>query len=806
MPVYYQENGALVDRTPVERSSSAREFMQPLVRQWLDLVKEAEKSKEPFNMVAYQCDSFFSKQSGFMWKEQYRNEYIGPGIQPPKFMVTINKAFELVALFGPYLFWKYPQVFIQTPEPLEFSPEVLGDPNDPSVQQFFQQAVGEIQREQAVSDLRNRMMEKYLNYAQREQPGGGLKTHVEVAITEALVKGRSCLWIEGYNPPGSNRNLTMSRWRSVDDLLIDPDARDPFLEDAKFIILVHDDASSDLERMFQLPKGYMRGRGDYASNGSRSKYSFRAAKDKAGHRDRKIWYEIWSKGGVGNRLTGEDRADQIISPSLLNAFDDVVGDYAYLCVTEGVPFPLNAPSYFFRDSDTNEPLATDDEVRAMFQWRAANYGPPFPCHLDGRWPVALLDFYRTYASSWPIAPLAPALGELTILNILAATFTEQSYENRKRIIAYLESCAKDVKSALNSTDSTVMIALNDLAQKSISDVIQFLDRPEANTDLREAIPFIERLFEQRTGLNEFMYAMQSTQDRTARGVAAKEEKASIRPEKMSQDVAHWLTQRAELEKFLAGWTVKGQDLLPLLGNYGAMFWDRLIAEEDPEVTVREMRCTVEANDHRKPNQQRLLDNMQQSLQFLLPVMQQYAIDTGDTGPLNEFLASMNKAMEDKIMPQLGPWRPEPDEMQMQAQQMQMELEQAKLQADVQKAQAGVQKAQVDAQKAQVEMAATMNTTGIEAQQKQMELGFDAATHQQDLQQSDERHVQELTQDQQRFALDFQQAQAEQALKLQASRLQTADKIAAGRAQAEIKTQAAKQQAKAKPKPTAKAKK
>jgi len=794
MPTYYQNEatGALLDRPRVEpRSSSAREFLEPLVKQWVDgMIPAAREAKKAFNTIAFQCDSFFSKQSGFMWKDAYKSDYIGKDIQTPKFMVTINKAFELVALFGPYLFWKYPQVFIQTPESLEYTPELFGDPNDEQVQQIYQQVMQQQQADKARADMRNKMMEMYLNYSQKEQPGGGLKSHVEVAITEALVKGRSCLWVEGYQFPGSQRRLTQSRWRTVDDLYIDPDARCPFLTDAKFIILEHDDDCRDVERKFDLPRNYLKGRGDYASAGNRANSkTTREARKQEGQRDRKIWYEIWSKGGVGTRLTGDNNRDRSLSPALHNMFDDVVGDFAYLCVAEGIPFPLNAPSHMFRD-ENNNPTATDEEVQAMFQWRAADYGPPFPCYSDARWPVAILDFYRTYSSCWPIAPLAPALGELTILNILAAAFTEQAYENRKSVLAYLESEKKAVEKALASSDNPVHIAINDTAQRSIGDMIQFLNRPEMNKDLRDAIPFVERLFEQRTGLNEFLYAMQSTQDRTARGVAAKEEKASIRPEKMSGDVADFLTQRAELEKFLAGWTVSGQDLAPLLGDVGSQFWDQLIAQEDPEVVVREMRCTVQANDHRKPNQERLLANMQQSLQFLLPILQEYAQITGDSQPLNQFLASMNRAMEDKIMPQLGSYRPEPDEQAQQMQQMQMQLEQAKLQAEVQGKQLDVQNKQIEAQKAQVELQTAAVSGQVESAQKQLELQFKQQESVQSLDFDNAQHEQELVQDQETFEQDLRQKQIEAALKIAGMQAQADIKLDSAREQARIQARRA----------------
>jgi hypothetical protein len=46
---------------------------------------------------------------------------------------------------------------------------------------------------------------------------------------------------------------------------------------------------------------------------------------------------------------------------LSRAFDQVVGDYAYIVVMPGVPFPLNCPSEVVR-------TASDSEVQKRFRW------------------------------------------------------------------------------------------------------------------------------------------------------------------------------------------------------------------------------------------------------------------------------------------------------------------------------------------------------------------------------------------------------------------------------------------------------
>jgi hypothetical protein len=408
----------------------------------------------------------------------------------------------------------------------------------------------------------------------------------------------------------------------------------------------------------------------------------------------------------------------------------------------------------------------------------------------------MLDFYRNYGSPWPIAPLAPALGELICLNIMISAYTEQAYENRKHVIAYMEEAIKTLEGKLNSSQSPVLIPIQQGIAKNINEVIQYLNKPEMNRDLGEAIAFISSLFDKRTGLTEFMYAVSSTQSRSARDVAAKEEKASIRPEKMANDVARFLTDSFTLVKFLSGWVVSGQDLVSLLGKYGAYFWDQLIAADDPEVFVREMQCTIEANECRKPNRERMMANLQDMMQYMIPMLQQYATDTGDTKPINAFLEKLGESMEEDVTPwELGPWRPEPDPAMQQMQQMQMQLEQAKLQAEVQTKQmeaqakqAEIEKAQIETQRAMIDAQAQSQAAEAELQKKQLEFAFDQAAHQQELIQDQNQHVQELDQKRQEFLLSLMQKREEGAQKIQQMRDEGA-----------VKVEVAKRTAAAKPK-------
>src|SRR5690606_9206423 len=127
------------------------------------------------------------------------------------------------------------------------------------------------------------------------------------------------------------------------------------------------------------------------------------------------------------------------------------------------------------------------------------------------------------------------------------------------------------------------------------------------TDILDAIQMELMLFQRATGLVDFMYGSEAKVSRSARDIAAKEEKTAIRPEKMSRDVAAWQTSAATLEMFIAALHLQGRDVEP---GIPAILWDMLISSQDPELIMREMDCIVEATDVRRPNRERDLSNLQ----------------------------------------------------------------------------------------------------------------------------------------------------------------------------------------------------
>ena len=712
---------------------------------WIGILNRAADDKKAFNVIAQQCSAFYSpkKGVGFMWQDDFKKKYMGPNVTNPTFQVTIAKAFEYVAIIGPLLYWQYPYRNVSSNKSLEIDPQLFG--NDPMKAQFAQQLAQMQMLEDAKSEVRNQMYSKVLNYIQREQPGGGLAQHSELAINESLVKGRGCLWTEPYKYPGSGRTLVGSFFDSVNNLLVDPDCPDPTLCSAKWIARRRRTPYWELEKKFGLPKNFLRDKAQFetaAAQGVRQQ-----TRKKSEDKDGIEWYEVYTRCGVGVRIDGARTA-------MDDAWDEVVGDYAYLAICKACDYPLNCTPEFMSDPNTG-----DEEIAAVFEW------PCGPLWADDKWPVSCLDYYHDTTSAWPIAPLAAGLGELICLNVLVAAYISGAYESRQSLIGYLRSAAADVEKAIKSGESPCYIPITDNVNKNINEVISFINRPEANNNLIEAIQFTIQLFEQRTGLSELMYgsSSQGGQDRSAAATNIKNDRIQIRPDFMAKKVASWQSEIAQKEAIVMRFHMTAEDVAPLLGQYGAFAWQELVENEDPEVVIRGTKCTVEASDVRKPDKNKETANMQQLLTSMLPVLSQYAFTSQDFEPWNAFVTSVGESMEQDVSKWLI--HPQPNPMVEQQQQLAMDEQQAKsdkLRADAEKSRAGAQqltmqfetdqqmaqhKMQMDQMTTEQKLAAAqadtqhkMMASSISAEQK---MAIDAAKAQQDMQATQATEAQKM---------------------------------------------------------------
>jgi len=752
----------LLERTIVFKSPSemTAAFYKPLIDVWVSRKNAAVQAKKRFTETGSICNDFYESQRGFMWKrEAGANKYFDGFIPKPKFGIVVAKAFEFVAIYGPHLFWQYASRKVISQRRLKLTPDLFGDMENPEIKQFAEQTMAKEAMEESLQAFLNSMMTIYLEWSQREQPGT-LMTHGMMAVIESLVKGMSLLWPEVYSHPGSEAKYTRLQFETVDNLLIDADCKDPLWETAGYIMCRHINPVWEVERKFGLERGSLKNFASHSSSELESRKDSSHEPPKRDTFDCIEWFEVWSKVGIGPRTSK-------MSSKMLDAMDDVVGDFAYLCFAPTVDYPLNAPPerFFGPDGqpiaaeeappmDGEDPMmmegmapegpegqqpADEEAVKEMFQWRCHGYGEPFPCWMDNRWPVSAIFYHPVVGSAWPMASLAPGLGELIGINILTSCYIDMAWSKRREILAYHKSAATELADALNSDEAFVQVGLNDNLHRSINEVVQFLQHPQTQTDILQARAILMEDFNRRVGLNEMQYGESRTQIRVASDSRQKAEAISIRPEKMSKDVARWYSEASQLEMFLAVMHVKGKDLTHLLGEFAATQWDEAFSQMPVEQVMREMKASVEASEVRRPNKERDTANVQAMQQYMLPMLQLFAQSTTDTGPLNEMLAFMHEAMDftgNAI--ELPPWSPPPpDEEQAEMAKADAMAKIRKMMAEAIAKEASVQKTEADAQKSMVQAAQIM----VESSMPGGMVG--ELKHEQEIRQKEEQHQQGL---------------------------------------------------------------
>lgn len=648
--------------------------LKSLVSVWKTAIEAAKRDKEPFQKTADICKQFFCNSIDGMWSNSYRQKYLG-GMPRPSFAITIAKTSELTSIVGPTLMWNVPGRYVSGYEPLNVSPEEMAisfgaEPGTPDFDFIVQNIAQESGRDLASQNTRNALMQHYLNYSQREQPGGGLKVDSQMAIIDALVKGRGCVRVDTYQPSGPGSTLTGSFFMSVDDLFIDPECTRPNLSNANWIAVRHCEPHWKVEQRFGWPPGSLR-------NKTISKSKTKANENRVANtiftknsqtNDLCVWFEVFSKCGVGTRFK------QSAASQWHDAFEKYVGDYAYICFMPNEPQLLNAPDRFLENADV-------DQVATALSW-------PIPYHKDSRWPVAMLDFWLNPDSAWPIATVGMGIGELTFMNLIVSALADRTYRSSLTKTALRAELADDCVAKLLSLQHEVM-ELNPTIAGSVSDMVSFMQQPPVPYDAFRMLDYVSSMFDKRVGLTELMYGLNpgGKVSRTAQDARIKGEAVNVRPEHMAAQVEAWQTEIANLERIAAGYSVSGKTLVPLFGSSGAALWDQLITQADPDVYMRQMRSRIEANSLRKPNKARDNENITQMTGYMLPMLQWYAQSSGNTDPLNAYIKTIGRAIDQDVsewaMPSLNQQQgPSPEEIErmQQLQELEAAEKQEKLQS------------------------------------------------------------------------------------------------------------------------------
>ena len=598
--------------------------LRPVVALWLEKLRLArDRKRVEWEKDAIDAFRFFRGPYHFLYQADYLAD--SPGftkdvndpIPAPTFQVSINKVAEACQIFGPVLYHRNPYRLV-TPRRVPIPPpESFGDFQDPNVMMFAQQAMQMVQGERGRDKATAQFMEYYLNFTPSKMD---LTKHSRLMVDECLITGLGLLWTELYQPPGSKFKYVGSFWDSAFNLQVDPDMND--LDDAQWVARQRVHPTWYVERKFGYPSGTFRG--NYESVHAQADVASdmwglgRRARGETA--DLMVYWEIYSKMGLGGRLKG-------CLPALSNVVEQF-GDYCYLVVAEGVPYPLNLPS-------ASLGLGMQ-ELMAKVQW-------PTPYWRMGAWPFARYELHPVPGKLWPMSHFAPAMGELKALNWIVSFVVSKIRTSCRDFVAIAKSASDDFKNKVLHGRDYELLEIERI-HETIGNVVQFLQHPGMQPDLWKVIEMLMDLFEKRTGLSELLYGESAHQYRSSAEAKLKGGQLQIRPDDMARQLEGTMSQASALEALTARWHLQPQDLVPVMGQVGAQFWQMNVASADIDTICHGLEYRIEANSTRKPNKDRDRENYEQGMQQLLPLYFQVA-SAGQVEPFNALVKGWCKSIE-----------------------------------------------------------------------------------------------------------------------------------------------------------------
>lgn len=598
--------------------------LAPLVRTWMAKIRLAWKhKKENFQDDADEAMRFFDGPKDFVYGTTMGSGFVfrdQGGIPKPSVSMSFNKTAELVQIFGPALYHRNP---IRQANPrkhplLEIG--AFGDQNDPMVQQMYQQLIQAVNTDRTLDRCRAALTEFYLNYTPAALD---LKTQSRWTIDEAIIKGMGILVTKVYDAPNGAMRMAGSFFTSVNNLVIDPDVEcDKY---AKWSAIRCIAPYWEVEQKYGLQPDSLKSKATMESQEMQSQASSKEldyARKKGISNDLVVYWEVYSRMGMGGKLTGirEDLKD----------LDQYTGNNVYVVVCEGCEYPLNLSPELVATAD-------DQMIQKAVQW-------PTPFWVGDMWPWTKIVFHPVPNKLWPASHLKFAMGELKFLNWAYSFLAEKVAVGSRDFIAVAKSAAEELKKQIQHGPNYSIIEIESL-HGDIDKVVKFLQHPEFKQDIYTVIKGVEQNFDKRTGLTELMYGQTPQQMRSAQEASVKSDQLNIRPDDMANIVEDAMGEIALKEAFCAYWNLTGMDVSPCLGQQGGQWWDQFVANADPKEILYQLEYRIEAGSVRKPNRNRDQQNANQAMQTLFVPFMNHATATMDYGPVNALIQFWAKTLD-----------------------------------------------------------------------------------------------------------------------------------------------------------------
>jgi len=633
-------------------------YIQSVVQFWIKEKELCRKAKHrQFGAQAEQLWGFMGKSYRQLYIETDNPEFLFPGAdnQDPYYKPRLNKTREFVNVVLPFVHAKIPDRIVSSrrpplPEHLAVALQVSSEPT-PDEQ------------------LRIWLLQWWLNYLPGEY---GAKREQRTAITEALAKGRGVAWHEMIQGPTGF--IPGSFYDTVDHLFIDHSCRQ--WREAGYIIREHHWPSWRLAERFGIDAHKLEAAQKQAAEDARQVIPAEGS-------DECVWFEVWSRVGLGQHHKAADEELREKSSML-----DALGRHIWLAILPGLDYPLNLPPDIWN-------VATEAELHGRMEWPIAFFAEPsnpFPC--------TPLDIYPGTDSPWPTAPLQGVIPLQIFLDHLYAFLMGRVRTTCRDIIVTADSLELAVKKAIRSGLDQTVVGMKDFPGEEIGKLIHIIQFPPVNADLWRLVVQIERAFEQGSGMDPLLYGGEGNrQIRSAEEAGVRQANVTNRPNDYADAVEEWNSQCASKEAQMSRLYVNPQTVAPLFGEqptedqnaYGpfSLAWATLVNTDEPVEACADL-VLVEAGSGRRKNRQKQMSDLQAISQTMLPLLQQFAA-AGVTGPWNEYVEMAAEVFEVPLgrlkLPEMMPPTAEDEDREKEADTQQQELEIKRYEAETRRKQA-----------------------------------------------------------------------------------------------------------------------
>jgi hypothetical protein len=638
-------------------------LMTEVRRVWLKAIKAGEQAKDVYRKEADACEKFYCGDQSDIYSDDFAksiglvaDDRKGPsgldGNAPrvPTFRIRDNAAGKLVQIFTPFLLSgevvptvKPLKPFL--PPPIAFG--LVGDANTPSPvpprdagqmallqwaeneqrRMFYQQAAQQAEMEWVTRQSNAGLIEHVLTYTVKES---NLKGEARLSVRDALVRGLGALQCERIPLPNGTGSLIADTYLDDNCVVVDPDAKR--LKDAQWVAIRCEHPTWQAAQNYAA---YGVTENDLRP-GAASATALSVLDHHRGAYDKKnvfVYWKVYSRCGVGARLMPEkDR------PQVLRDADSVLGDYAYIVVADGCDFPLNL-------GPKVEQMAYQSGGVQPFQV-ATSWPVPFYFDPDDPFPFTSLWFHSRKDSPWPVAHTSFAIGYLNFGAWILGYIADKAYRSARGAWIVDASLAKKVAAWLrDGQDEEIFEVTKGVDKDKVGDFIEFLEGAKLDLTLTDIARYFEEKARDMTGVNDVLMANVDRQMRSAQEADVLDRSSRLRPDDMSATMQQFLARVIRKRAIALRYLFSGQDLIQIIGQYGAMAWDQSIKTKDVAELFREATYGVETGRGRPLDIQADLENINQAMQFLFPALMQYYQQTGDPSQVNALILAWCKARQ-----------------------------------------------------------------------------------------------------------------------------------------------------------------